>query len=154
MTAKSDWTEELTARFISLWDDPANYSAGEIGRRIGKTKSACTGKANRLNLAIRPSKANMRIGAISLTRKAIPGKAQRAAAQAGSKFDSARLVAVPIQRIREIIARPEIKFSPFKSCQFISGDVKENYLFCEEVSRAGSTYCAGHHKVCYLRVAA
>jgi GcrA cell cycle regulator len=47
------WTDELKARLAVLWSD--GHSASEIARRMGTTKNAVIGKANRMGLARRPS---------------------------------------------------------------------------------------------------
>jgi hypothetical protein len=149
------WTEQKVEDLISLWNDPENYSAGEIGRRMGMTKSQCLGKAHRLGLSLRPSPANLRIGTASLTRKAVAGRAARASSQAGSKFDSPRLVAVPIQRVREIVAQQKsVARDPHKRCLFTSGQRETGYVCCDQLVAVGSPFCPDHRRLGARREAA
>lgn len=48
-----DWTQEAIVRLRDMWDQ--GLSTAEIGRRMGVSKNAITGKAHRLNLSTRPS---------------------------------------------------------------------------------------------------
>jgi len=42
---------------------------------------------------------------------------------------------------------------PFAACQFIAGDPKIDPAICGAPSRAGSSYCETHHRVCFLHTA-
>jgi GcrA cell cycle regulator len=48
-----DWTQEAIVRLRDMWDQ--GLSTAEIGRRMGVSKNAITGKVHRLNLPTRPS---------------------------------------------------------------------------------------------------
>jgi GcrA cell cycle regulator len=48
VATEKEWTPERTAALIALWDE--ELSTAEIGRRLGVTKNAVIGKANRLDL--------------------------------------------------------------------------------------------------------
>ena len=50
---RTDWTDERVAELRRLW--LLDLSAADIGRRLGVSKSAITGKAARLGLACRQS---------------------------------------------------------------------------------------------------
>ncbi len=47
------WTDELVAELSRLWNE--GHSTAEIGRRLGVTKNAVVGKANRIGLPARQS---------------------------------------------------------------------------------------------------
>jgi len=47
-----DWNEEAVSLLRTLWDE--GHSTAEIGRRIGVSKGAVTGKARRLKLPAHP----------------------------------------------------------------------------------------------------
>ena len=150
-----EWTEEAIEQLKTLWEDPAKLSTSEIGRRIGCSKNSVNGKAHRLGLSLRPSSAIMRIGTQPLSRKAVMSRAARASSQAGSKFDSPRLVAVPIQRVREIVAQQKaVARDPFKRCLWTEGIRETGYTCCEELTEAGSSWCPSHKKWATRSVAA
>ena len=49
----SDWTDDENARLRKLWNEVPQISTAEIGRRMGCSKNAVIGKAQRLFLTPR-----------------------------------------------------------------------------------------------------
>jgi hypothetical protein len=128
----SEWTAERIERFCELWPDPS-LSCAEIGRRLGVSKSAVTGKRSRLGL---PGRGSPLPPAGSGAR---PHQYRRAGAVTLPKPGPAPPPEPAPPRLR----------LPSGKCQFISGDVRRRgWRFCgETVDKIGSPWCAEHKRV-------
>jgi GcrA cell cycle regulator len=152
------WTEEAIEQLKKLWADGLSTSA--IGRALGCSKNAVVSKVHRISLPSRPSPIRKSDDAVPLkmTPTAIrrrAGYAARASSQAGSKFDSPRLVAVPIQRVREIVAQQKsVARDPHKRCLFTSGQRETGYVCCDQLVAIGSPFCPDHRRLGARREAA
>lgn len=148
------WTPEIERRLAELWSQEPQLSAAAIGRAMGISKNAIVGKAHRLGLPGRESPIRHGQGA---TPK--PHHRRALAVQlAAPKLAKADVVALPLPRpartkpasqpapIRRI--RPLVKplgVSPFKTCQWLSGDGPfTDADKCGRRTIEGRSYCGEH----------
>jgi GcrA cell cycle regulator len=159
-----EWTPELIQQLRDLWAE--GLPTAEIGRRMGMTKHAVIGKANRLGLAARPSPIK-RTGATPVPQKApkvtlpvLPAASVPRVALPRPPVPAVfRTVAVvpapaPIVRAAESDA-PQTVFKPRAStdcCWPIGHPRTPGFRFCDEASLPGKPYCEVHYAQAYVRV--
>jgi GcrA cell cycle regulator len=130
---QSPWTPESIAKLKELWMSEGKFSAGAIARQLNTSKNSVLGKAHRLGLAARPS----------------PIK------PAGPNGTQTKIRREQSLAVREVVkAAPvveqAVKYSPFRTCQFLHGDTRAEYRFCGDAVAQGSAYCGAHHRVCFI----
>lgn len=132
------WTVERTELLKALWNDGLSASkiAGEIG---GLTRSAVLGKAFRLNLVKRKT-------VTSVTRSRRSMKEKRPKLRWAPKFREQRPAeeALPPP---DFIGIPLMETTRF-SCMYPEGE-GAGIMFCGQMRREGSSFCLGHHRICY-----
>lgn len=104
------WTDEVICQFRQLWTD--GHSTAEIGRRLGTSKGAIVGKANRLCLDERPSP----IGSRSAPWNAAPEPApetrmmvERLLTEGRSNVYVAEQASISVGAVRKIRKGVEVK---------------------------------------------
>jgi GcrA cell cycle regulator len=130
---QSPWTPESIAKLKELWMSEGKFSAGAIARQLNTSKNSVVGKAHRLGLAARPS----------------PIK------PAGPNGTQTKIRREQSLAVREVVkAAPvveqAVKYSPFRTCQFIHGKERTEYRFCGEVVASGTAWCPEHYRRVYL----
>lgn len=168
--ASYDWTRERVEMLTELWDD--GVPTAEIGRRMGISKGAVIGKAFRLALRARPKPANLSRGVVSRpaarSNRELPVSETRAASL--SRQRAAYVSGVSSSAVeRQASSRPERNlpgagadeaprrvFSD-KQCQFLYGETRGAYRFCDAPCVASDTgkasaFCATHYDLCLIPV--
>jgi GcrA cell cycle regulator len=163
MMANHDWTPENIADLRVHWS--SGLSTAEIGRRMGISKNAVVGKAHRMRLPAREAPANIakqRSRAVvarpaARARQELPCSVQRAASPSGvSPAVERQASSRPERNLPGAGAdvAPRRVFSD-KTCQFLHGETRGEYRFCEApvVARdngAASPFCAEHYALCLI----
>jgi GcrA cell cycle regulator len=129
---------------IDLWQE--NISAQEIADRLGVTKNTIVGKVTRIRnrgYDLRKRKPPEQVVAVA-RRTSVPKPV---------------VPWVPAPRADPVIEPKTVHVAGPKrlmdlgidDCRYvISGELASSYLFCGE-PKAGKTYCAAHHKLCYVK---
>ena len=147
------WTAERDAQLRALWmqEDP-RLSTREIGERMGLTKNAVVGRAQRLGLPGRPS-------------PILPPVVKPDGAAAPRRFDARRAATLPPALTAVAPVAPAMQAlparlagsRPARACRYIAGQPAGlATVYCDAPTQAGSSYCPHHHARCYAtpRVAA
>lgn len=140
----------LIVQLRDLWDE--GHSVAEIGRRLGVSKNSIAGKVHRLDLPPRPSPIKHGITPKQDTRirvvKSLPALP--------SLYDAYAVAAAEIRAERQAEFKPRVVLthalpSMAKTCQWIDGHPHtRNYTFCGDATTHGSSYCAIHHRRCFI----
>jgi hypothetical protein len=135
MTAPPAWTPDLDTQLAHLWADPT-LSATAIGVRMGKTKSAVTGRIWRLGLPQRGS---------PLGKNAVASKVGKLKPNTRKPMAAA---------VAPVAPEPATVFlSPTRGgCQWIEGSGPP-WRFCDAPAVGKSSWCATHHARCFVRYA-
>jgi len=166
-----DWNESDVVTLRAEWATGA--STAEIGRRMGITKNAVIGKARRLGLPAREAPANIaspksrgmvsrpaarsnRELPVADTRAASPSRP--CAATFSGALSSAverRVSSLPVENLPgAVVEAPPRRVFSHKQCQYITGNERREYRFCEapvveNAKGCASPYCAAHYAECY-----
>jgi GcrA cell cycle regulator len=164
-SADFDWNNPTTIQQLSdLWNE--SHSTAEIARRMGTTKNSVVGKAHRLGLPPRPSpvirdgytpRAVQPLRATgptlpplaSIAITAEPAMAVARAPDARPRLSRAIRVPAPVRA-----PAPAVKvFGRVTECAWPHGEPgTKEFHFCNKPTYPGSSYCAPHHSICYVRV--
>lgn len=133
------WNDDEVATLKQLWEH--GISLSEIGEKLGCSRSAVIGKANRLGFpkrgkryAAKPAAAKVR----KPTKRKLMEKA----------FNSEPL---PELKIAPIVPLNIALFDLTKrQCRYPYGD-RAPYLFCGHPVQEESSYCPDHHRICWHR---
>jgi hypothetical protein len=135
---KSTWDEEKIRELIKLW--PSDLSLREIGRRIGMSKNACTGKGFRLGLPARGQ----------LTTE---GQRRNLGTYVGDKKrirdDKIKHAAISSEELRlmvEMARKPEAAKRKSEPCMWVISEAPRA-VYCEEPSVPGKSMCAVHRAI-------
>ncbi len=142
-----DWTQELIDRLRKMWAE--GLSTAEIGRRMGVSKNAITGKARRLNLPMRPSPIRRAPAAprpLTMGRRTTLPKIETAAV-AGVVTDEPPPPAAgaPKPAAGALFRRVT------KCCWPIGEPRKSGFRFCEAEPVSGKPYCPEHAGIAYVK---
>lgn len=139
------------------------YSASQIAAELGRTRNAVIGRASRMQVQLgiakdgvtlrrvvtdKPSRAK-RIRhrqAISVAKRPEPALARYVP-------ERAPVAIVPVAAPEPVLAGEPVTLDQLtrRSCRYIAGDpLKLAAPFCGAERRAGSAYCAAHHRLCYV----
>ena len=132
------WSVDRVETLKRLWGD--GLSASQIANEMGGlTRSAVLGRAFRMELPKRKT-----VSSIPRSRKAPRQPRQRWA---------------PRQIIQmapeEVLPPPDFLGIEFlkttnKTCMYPEGEGR-SMMFCGQDRKEGSSFCAGHHRMCYFR---
>jgi GcrA cell cycle regulator len=157
-----DWTLEAIDRLRDMWAQ--GLSTAEIGRRMGVSRHAITGKAHRLKLPMRPSPIRRDPAAprpLTMGRRTTLPKIETAAV-AGEAPIGGRdtLTALGVINGQAALAegpvtRPAAAPPPFRRvtecCWPIGEPGTEEFQFCGKDSMSGKPYCAEHAGIAYVK---
>lgn len=159
----SEWPPEMVAELRRLW--ATAMSTVEIGKQLGVSKSAVTGKAHRLKLDPRPSPIRRELTERSMAGRVARDLAVKAPLRRDAAAPSDHAVAQRKADAKMKLADPHA-FVPDPSftidkqessrCAFpLWGDEKPTHRYCGyPVSGAGSPYCKPHRVRCSAGAAA
>jgi hypothetical protein len=136
MTDPLAWTADMDAQLAHLWTDPT-LSATAIGVRMGKTKSAVTGRIWRLGLPQRGSPLGKNAAAAKVGKSKPITRKPLAAAVAPVALEPATVFLSPTRG----------------KCQWIEGSGPP-WRFCDAPAVEKSSWCATHHARCFVRLSA
>lgn len=137
------WSEERIDTLRDLWR--SGYSASDIARTIGVSRSAVLGKVFRLELPHRKAP------------QPRPVKSKAEVKRDRNRFVPTRLYAKapprPLPPPVIIESNPRgVTLLDLKSgdCRWPMGDPRDpGFLYCGDNVRDGSSYCAAHHAIAY-----
>lgn len=153
------WTPEVLQRLRDLW--AAEHSTAEIGRRLGCTKNAVIGKANRLRLDRRPSpllpKNRLPQPAPSVPRPVfklppLPAMAPIAAAPRPVIVPPPKPLPVSLVPLRP---EPATVFKPRSTgtCCWLEGETPRTFVRCDAPAVVGTSWCRAHRKRVFVHTA-
>ena len=127
------WTPDTIDLLRQWWTD--GISTMQIGKRLGISKNAVTGKVHRLNLPCRPSP--IRHGVERKRRRV-----RRASA----------ITLATVSPPQPITKAPQPKIDKYRGrCCFPIGEPgKPSFRFCDDPALDGRPYCLEHCKVAYV----
>lgn len=137
------WTVENVEILRTLWDD--GLSASKIAVEIGGvTRSAVLGKAFRLNLTKR-----MTLHSVKRERSSLSPKPKKPKGYFGRQFAERKneVEVVPLPVFLGISFFETTK----KTCMYPHGEGRL-MMFCGQPRKEDSSFCLGHHRICYFRV--
>jgi GcrA cell cycle regulator len=135
----ADWPDADIARLRQLWAD--GLPTREIAVALGRTKNAVIGKANRIPLPARPDPNKWRRKNALKPRVKQPMALLLDPQKIGQENGSIR--GGPRNRDMRALPIPRGQHGPARSCQWPT-TVCKPWRFCEAVTVAGYSYCAGH----------
>lgn len=144
MEVDVDWTDKKIQMLRQLWSD--GDTTAQIGAKLGCSKNAVIGKANRINLPHRPNPVQRQGGtprqktvASPIRRPKITITSSGEAAEPAAKPSAP---AIPLRRFRRI--QP--------SCCWPLGEPgASGFRFCEALCEQSRPYCANHLAVAYVK---
>ena len=157
MSRTDFWTEQRVELLRELLAEGA--SASMAAAEIGCSRNAVIGVAARRKIAfvaavdrparVQPARAPKRAPLAVMAASVSPGEGEQA--REGGK--AAAGIEPPFDRDLWRVPQGPVKRQAFllaRDCRFPFGDVgDEDFGFCGAEQRAGSVYCAGHHRLCY-----
>lgn len=151
----AQWAPEHIAALREHMDKPGK-SFTQIADLInsqfgtGYTRNSTIGKASRLGLkSLNPSGVTF---SPRKPRKKKPGEVRRKYIRSTHNSTSAlRIVReFEIEKLRCAEVVPlNLTFADNDGCWYATGGTAPNHLFCGHDKRAGSSYCTGHHFLCW-----
>jgi GcrA cell cycle regulator len=155
------WTDEAVARLRRLWTDEQR-SAGHIANSFGCSRSAITGKVNRLGInrcrAAKPGSRKIKAPKVKpMPRNPVgnfrkpPKPVPSAAMKFGVGGNGVRpKPAIPVIERIEPAGKKTLLQLLHHDCRFGIGDPQsDGFRFCAEAVKPGSVYCPAHHARCY-----
>lgn len=149
MPTNITWTEEQVSEFRRLFAE--GYSYALIGEKLGYSRNACIGKANRLGLGrewkeqspinIRTTKPKPRLKPIL---RIVPANGN------SSQMRIIQTVMAEPERIRCAEVTPRnltLAELEENDCRYIAGD---DHLYCAHPKRPSSSYCEQHHALVWV----
>ena len=153
------WSRDMDDQLRQMW--AKHHSLREIGRAVGRSKSAVAGRALRLGLKRHetPAPAVLKGTGLFGTKheqlllsnpegelSGSPPAAQEEDETKGDPDDGARGLLGDIARYV-----PQAMHPSFAACQFIEATPEaDDACKCGAATLAGSPYCARHHARCYV----
>jgi GcrA cell cycle regulator len=156
-----DWTLEAIDRLRDMWAQ--GLTTKEIGRRMGVSKNAITGKAHRLNLSTRPSPIRRDPAAPRVTQLMTPRMKEIIAEAHIAEARKKRRLPKAEERVETDEPPPPAAGAltgtqPAKTTQRVikccwpSGDPgTQEFQFCGKDSMSGKPYCAKHAAIAYVK---
>ena len=146
----NEWAENSVSRLRELWSE--GHSTAEIGRRLGVSKNAVVGKANRLGLPARPS---------PIKRGGPGGPRRRTRAKPKLAGDMRLPPGAPAPRAPAAITRRETTAVPRAQrrdaavsrtatcCWPIGPPGEPGFRFCNAPALVAKPYCGDHANQAY-----
>lgn len=152
------WTEERVEKVRGFLAE--GLSAAQVGQKIGATRNAVIGIAFRKRLGMNaPGLHAGRPAAPAAPKAANPSRSVGKINTAAPVAPTARLLATPVEVALEFDKKlwrsPQwpvrrAAFMRAGDCRYPFGDPRDaDFGFCGEARREGSSYCAGHHRLCH-----
>jgi GcrA cell cycle regulator len=157
-----DWSAEAIERLRALWAE--GHSTAEIGRRMGVSKNAVVGKAQRLNLPARPSPIRRDASAErpqpaparvprsngSLPRSTLAAAVPASAAVSPMGAPMPAMTAPASAPVAVVRAFPRLGAT--RSCCWPIGEPgTAEFRFCSGDATPGKPYCSTHAAVAYVK---
>jgi hypothetical protein len=157
---QESWPESRKQRFRELWPDDTK-SMADIGRELGVSRSAVSGMRKRMKLT--PRAASQAEGR---SYRADMRKRLKLKEQLKEQVD--RDIKAKIRKDEVLSDNPIYVLKPFflapampvtltvsplpgsNSCLYPTGDSPRIRFECTDDAIGGSSYCAMHHRVCYI----
>jgi GcrA cell cycle regulator len=135
-----DWSEPEINTLKTRWAD--GYSASMIGNELGCTRNAVIGKVFRLGLSDSGHKPTIVLPHPPRVKQRGPAKLKPKPAP--SQF--------PYIERRRLAPTHPVKFSELLPwhCHYMLGEPSDD-LYCGAAVKAGSPYCATHHKLAHAK---
>lgn len=129
------WTREQTEALHAMWlasteDGRWRYTVSQIGEALGRSRNSVIGRLRRTGA---PPRVN------PTTRAAIVPQAAMAPPEPPP-------IVIRLPRPPRMDIPTALR--PSEPCQWLDGDARP-YIRCVDPRRAGSPYCAAHHRVAY-----
>lgn len=147
---EDNWTDTEVARLRGFF--ALGYSFRDIGKEIGRSRSACIGKAHRIKLYRDPTAARSnaskaqrrRRGTVGPSKTRKPGSAHVERLPANQAVIEAADIEdhmIPDQQRKTLFDLTE------DTCRWPVGDpTSSEFFFCGDTPERGHPYCAGHLK--------
>jgi hypothetical protein len=169
MPRTGPWTPERDAELRDYW--AGDLSSTQIGEKMGMSKNQIIGRAHRLKLPLRGVPTNISRGMVpqpaARSSRELPVADSRAASP--SRPRAASISGALSSAVERLGASPQVENLPgavvetqprrvffHKQCQYISGDDRREYRFCEapvveNATGRPSAYCAAHFELCCIK---
>jgi len=152
--AMSTWSEDdnETLRRMAA----QRYSGSQIAAELGRTRNAVIGRANRIGIHlisnVGESDRVLTAGGVQPKRRE---RTHRARPKILRPFQPVPLdiIPPPVPELKPVPAGDPVTLDQLtrQSCRYIAGDpLKVAAPFCGAPRKAGSSYCAAHHRLCYV----
>lgn len=161
MASKEEWSAEQTEKLCALWE--SGESASSVARQLNVTRNAVIGKVHRLRnaghefkrkkmdkaatvAASHAARAVARIRAPKKSREGSPNLAHRLVKLVEPKVKTFTPPAPVV--IDASCAKPWTERA-FGECAYPIGGEGADTVSCCAITKAGSSYCAGHHRLMF-----
>lgn len=126
------WTPETVDALRRMWAE--GLTSAQIAERLGITRNAVCGKANRIGVAARPSPIRKSLGPKEPPKPKV----------------------VKLKVVKTVLPQPPrvfaMKLGKVTACRWPEGDPKEaGFHFCEAKTEPGRPYCQPHCERAYYR---
>jgi len=168
LAASQSWTDADDATLCAIYG--GFLTTAEIGARMGRTTHAISYRAKFLGLVAgrraspksrgmvsRPAaRSNRELPTLSDTRAASPSRPRAAIFSGVSSAVERRVSSLPVENLPgAVVAAPPRRVFSHKQCQYITGNERRSYRFCEApvVENAlgrPSAFCATHFDLCLV----
>lgn len=146
-------------KLIKLWSE--GLTGGQISIVLGCTRNAVMGRLKRLRDAGHIDYKISQARVVAVRKTAVKRERKRLAKLPNMTEKKLNILAPMLREEELIVAEPVktdhvrlIHLTP-RSCRYIvSGNNAKEFLFCNAPKRDGSSYCADHHKLCYVPMSA
>jgi|SRR5208283_5098238 len=140
-----EWDNEIVTRLKRLWAE--GHSNAEIGRRLGVSENAVTGKVHRLDLPGRPSLIKRNDG--TPKKPQAPGRIKKGA----PTLPDLNLGPLPPTEEPPPVIKKAFKNGAGDCCRWPLGEPgSRSFRYCDEPTLPRKPYCEAHAAIAYVRV--
>lgn len=142
---------ERDARIIKLWNERPDLSTSQVATKVGH---GCT-RDTVAGALFRARKRGEKVRTIE--KKAKPAKRTSRAKRPSKERERTGSPLPPNPDVASIAATSPyimglvIRDVEFEQCRYVVADGDE-FAFCSERKRDGSSYCEAHHSLCYRKI--